>query len=164
VGAADCLAQALEDDGKPDEAEALFRMVIEKSRPRGEDQPRCLTANYHLLRNLAQRQKWEQIDEPGQAILRGLKTGSIAPLKAATYLATYAYGLRESKRYHEAEPLLLDARQRLIADGLTGNPLYPAVNRRLAEICDATGRPDEAARWRQEATPISKSTNPSAAP
>jgi serine/threonine protein kinase/tetratricopeptide (TPR) repeat protein len=88
------------------------------------------------------------------------------PMAVGRYNAMSLLGgaLLGQERYAEAEPLLLEGYEGLKArTKVTEGDRLPEAIDRLVELCTATGRPDEAARWRAErakypfvATPVTR--------
>ena len=69
--------------------------------------------------------------------------------------------LVELKRYREAEPALREAYARLQDTGQTSGPVIAGVLGALAQVCEATGRPDEAAQFQAA---LLAATRPATAP
>jgi hypothetical protein len=59
---------------------------------------------------------------------------------------------------------LLEARRVLSENGQTDGDAMRAVLGALAEVCEQTNRPDEAARWRAELAALRPATAPATAP
>jgi serine/threonine protein kinase/tetratricopeptide (TPR) repeat protein len=86
---------------------------------------------------------------------------TVLPWHVASAQSPLGAALLGQKKYAEAEPLLLAGVQGLMKDERAVSPpargLIPYTMERLIELYEATGRPDEAAKWRKELTARPKS-------
>ena len=87
-----------------------------------------------------------------------------SPAMAARYIARYGPCLVQLHRYQEAEQPLREAHRRLQQTAQQNDPLMREVVAALAEVCDHTNRPDEAAKWRAELALLRAATQPTTAP
>ncbi|MBC8107447.1 MAG: serine/threonine protein kinase [Anaerolineae bacterium] len=161
-------ATAMNNAGRASEAEPLMREALaEITRLRGPDHPHTITAQQNLCGVLQRLERWEEalpLAESGYARLREPGRVQIQPARRAGYLAMYGTCLWKLGRHQEAyEPLIvaLDALRQ--ANG-SNRPLQSRVLQALAEVCETTQRPEEAAKWRAESAALTASTRPTTGP
>jgi hypothetical protein len=61
------------------------------------------------------------------------------------------------QQFTQAEPVLVEAEKRLAETGQGGSEMMRAVYRALADVCDRTNRPQDAAAWRARLAAIPSS-------
>lgn len=149
------LADILRDRGKPAEAEAMQRDVLAMRRKLlGNEHPDVALTLNRLAEMLRAQGRWAEAETFMRECL-SIRESKL-PDDWRTYETRAALGaiLLSENHYEEARPLLLTGyegmkqrRDRIPADGKPH--LQPAVQS-LVQLCEATGHPDEAARWKTE--------------
>jgi serine/threonine protein kinase len=86
--------------------------------------------------------------------------GQIAPVSAALFMSQYGPYLVELHDYERAEAPLLEAYKRLRETGRERHERMRGVVAALAEVCEHTDRPKEAAQWRAELATLRAATRP----
>jgi tetratricopeptide (TPR) repeat protein len=149
------LANVLQDQGKLGEAEALRREALAMEKKLlGSQHPRVAETLADLVRTLLLEDKFTEAETPARDCLalherrrpEGWQTFDARSLLGGALLG--------QKKYPEAESLLLS--------GYKGMKQHeadiPAADKRrlkealqhLVRLCDATGKPEEAAQWKRE--------------
>jgi tetratricopeptide (TPR) repeat protein/tRNA A-37 threonylcarbamoyl transferase component Bud32 len=148
--------------GRLSEAEPLLALWLAKQRPKLSADDLDVALRLKLLGQCQGIQKHyaaaEQSLRESLAISRKKQPLSILRYDTETLLGAALVGQR---RYGSAEPLLLSGARFFKARVASLAPaqrrfLFDAVNR-LIELYDAWGRPEDAARWRQELAALYKS-------
>jgi tetratricopeptide (TPR) repeat protein len=145
------LSRVLMLRGRYAEAEPLLREAIEKRRKvLGELHPYTLGATGALARLYIAMDRFAD----AKSLLARLCEPDVlskqsAPDQAGA-LAGYGQCLMHDKQFTQAEPLLIDAHQRLANLKLDKTEVMRTNLSLLAELCDQTNRPQEAAKWRAE--------------
>ena len=149
------LAGLLSQSGRHAEAEPLSRAAIKGARKRfGAENPRTAGVLATLSLSLIQQSKWTEA-EPllRECLAIRVKT---QPDVWSTFNTKSLLGgvLLGQKKYAEAEPLLLAGCEGLIQREKTipqqGKIRLPEAVERLVQLYEATGKKDEAARWKAE--------------
>jgi serine/threonine protein kinase len=156
--AAYSLAEHLYKRGKPDDAEPLLRELLATQR-------RILPKDHPSVADTLQRL--------GEALATSHRAGDAEPLLVEALAirrrnaSRVDVGEAESLlggclttlgRHAEAEPLLLAGYEKLVASSDTGLRRVERASARLIDLYDASGRPEEAARWRATAGPVGAAT------
>jgi hypothetical protein len=97
-------------------------------------------------------------------IYRRVPASKVDSQLAARYLSLWGPCLVKLGRYAEAEPPLREARERLYSAGLAKDQRMLTVLSALAEVCDRTNRPEEAAQWRAKLRELEAATRPATRP
>ena len=146
LGAMSQLAGLLRRKGDLDGAVEMNRQLLERCRTvHGDDHLHTIFAMNNLGQSLM------SVDRPAEAepifaeAYRRVQGSQLDPKRAAVVMSRWGTCLTELKRYGEAEPPLREAYARLRDSGQTSGPVVAGVLGALAEVCRATGRPDEAA-------------------
>ena len=140
------LAMALRRTDQHDRAEKVWLKSIRLHREmQGPNAEGTYRAEKQLLIHYVRHGHLEQALERAQAILDRLS--GILPEDHAWFVEIkYYLALTHFKaeRYDQAESRLLEIET--IADQIW----RPSIRKRLAELCEKTGRPEEASRWRRD--------------
>jgi serine/threonine protein kinase len=151
------LVKILHEQEKWAEAEVVSREWVPLLRRRALDDPDTLLDGlFWLGLELEAQRKWAEAEPPLRESLELCEKLHESPRPPGS---TRCMGIRRAlgeaflhlQRYAEAEPLLLAS-----YEGLKGNPgKWETLDRRktvaqLAELYDATARPDQAVQWRQK--------------
>ena len=139
------LGYLLGEEAKLAEAETVLREASKQCRRAyGEEHPTTL-ASINFLTNVLARERKFTDAEP---LLAELHEKSLRaegdPKQNARYASKYGLLLARVDRFSEAEKPLREAYDRLIATGQPNVSETRAVLRALAQVCQATGRADEA--------------------
>ena len=161
------LAGALQKQGKLAEAEPLHREAVERaSRVLGPGNPHRLRVASRLASVLEAQGKLSEAELIHKEVYdgaRALPAGQLPPAQVGAMVAPYGLFLARQGRHAEAEPVLRDALSRLVQPPLQGDEPTADVARALADVCEKTGRPDEAAIFRAQAESLAAATRPAAA-
>src|SRR5687768_5309450 len=161
------LASVLQDQGRLAEAESLFREALNLARKTKAVQKehelygQSLDGLGALLR---QRGKLAEAEPLLAELYQWAQRTQYSPAMAARYIARYGPCLVQLHRFQEAEQPLREAHRRLQQTAQPNDPLMREVVAALAEVCDYTNRPDEAAKWRAELALLRAATQPTTAP
>jgi len=151
------LAQTLQEESKLQEAESLFREALAMQKKLlGPEHPALADTLTGVTRTLLLEEKFIEAEPPARealALREKPPSDNWETFEAQSLLGASLLG---QKKYSEAEPLLLSGYQGLKAREQT----IPAVEKRclkdalqcLTQLYDATGKPEEAAKWKQELT------------
>jgi hypothetical protein len=80
------------------------------------------------------------------------------------YMSGYGVCLAKLNRYEEADAPLREAYRLAKARAKVDVHRLRGIMSGLAEVCDHTNRPDEAAKWRAELAALQAATQPSTRP
>ena len=159
------LALALEGQNKPDEAEPLHREALRGRRAvLGDGHPDTLTSINNLGLLLQKQWRFAEVEPLFAELYQQARASQLPPAEAAHCLSLHGPCLVRLGRYAEAEEPLRVAHARLAQTGQGKQKRMREVLKSLAEVCDRTGRPDEAAKWRAELTAAEAATRPATAP
>ncbi len=149
--------------GRLNQAEPLFREALElRRRVLGVDHPDTLGSLYTLARLLQQTSRGIEADPLYRELYQRASTAQIPRSQAAIYISRCGIFLIELRRYGEAEQPLREAYRRLCDAGQQKSAVNGEVVEALAVMCDKTGRPEEAAKWRAELVKPDAATRPGA--
>ncbi|MBC8106985.1 MAG: tetratricopeptide repeat protein, partial [Anaerolineae bacterium] len=131
------------------EAEPLLRQAYEtRKRVLSPTHPHTLSAMGGLVQALVMQGKWAEAEPLLQQLKQPEYFDKLDPLQQAVVVARLSTRLADTHQFAEAEPMLLDARRRLIeTKQLKGQR---EVLQSLMTIYDSTNRPADAARYRAE--------------
>jgi non-specific serine/threonine protein kinase/serine/threonine-protein kinase len=154
------LGFTLEESGKLHEAETVYRDLLARAR---EALPENHRTTLVALGNLASAlQKQGRDDEAMQLyteLYERVQHAELPPAVAGRYMTPYGVNLSKRGRYEQAEAPLLEAREKLAEGKMTSTTYMRDVLGALAEVCEQTNRPADAARWREQLAQL-----PSSAP
>ena len=161
VGSLNNYASVLASLRRESESAPLYREALERYRRLlGVDHPSTLhvMGNYGLILMTLGRVKEA---EPVLAELyERTITAPSRPKRAAEYISAYGRCLLTLRKHAQAERPLREAYERLQASGSDAQGNLKAVAAAIAEVCDHTNRPDEAAKWRSELAALEAVTRP----
>jgi tetratricopeptide (TPR) repeat protein len=154
------LARTYRNQGRYDEAEPLYREALDTfRRTLGEDHPYTLTAMNNLAVLYKTQGRYAEAEPLFREDLRISRAGVRSSALPHEHIVT-GYTIRKNGaclaamgRYQEAEQLLLEAHEILVAAVGTADPEVRLASRNLVALYDAGGRPEEAARWKGEGAP-----------
>jgi non-specific serine/threonine protein kinase/serine/threonine-protein kinase len=145
------LGRALTLQGKYAEGEKLHRKALDKRRRvLGEKHVDTISAAMGLAYVYEQQERWAEA-EP--LLASACETGAISQLPAnhaATTMARLGFCLAKEGKLPAAEPILVDAWNRLSATGQGRSDAAQRTLSLLAEMCRKTGRPDQAQKWQAQ--------------
>jgi non-specific serine/threonine protein kinase/serine/threonine-protein kinase len=149
------LAYTLQSAARHAEAEVMYRDLLERLRRALPENHRTTLATMGNLATTleAQQKNEEALGWFGDLYQRAL-VAQITPSAVVRYTSPYGVRLARAGRYAEAEGPLLEARRRMEAANLTQTVNMREVLTSLAEVCQHTGREQEAARYRAEAAKL----------
>jgi hypothetical protein len=78
-------------------------------------------------------------------------------------MSFWGVSLAQMHRYADAEPPLIESHRRLMETGLNKILQARLVVAALADLCDHTNRPTEAAKWRDQLHTLEAATRPAPA-
>jgi serine/threonine protein kinase/Tfp pilus assembly protein PilF len=143
------LATLLKGRGQVDEAIALLREALQRHRRTlGPAHPDTMLSMNNLGQALSAKGAPADAEPLFAEVYRRVPESQIDAKTAAVVMSRWGPCLVELGRYAEAEAPLLEAHRRLTDTGQSQAPTMGSVLEALAETCDRTARPDEAAQWR----------------
>jgi tetratricopeptide (TPR) repeat protein len=146
-------------------AEPLLREALDRSRRvSGDGHANTLSILRNLGRSYSAQQRFAEAEPVLAELYRRAPAAQLPPQHVAQYVSFYGPCLAKLGRYAEAEHPLRDAMDRLRATDQTRGEHMRRVLSALADVCQHTARPDEAARWRVELAALSPSTRPATGP
>ena len=162
MGAMSQLAGLLRRKGDLEGSLALHRESLALCRKvHGDDHPHTIFAMNNVGQSLMAMGKPGEAEPLFAEAYRRTPGSEIDVKRAAQIMSRWGICLVELKRYREAEPALREAYARLRDTGQTSGPVIAGVLGALAQVCEATGRPDEAARFQAA---LLAATRPATAP
>ena len=148
MGAMSQLAGLLRRKGDLPGSLALHRASLAQCRKvHGDDHPHTIFAMNNVGQTLMAMEKPAEAEPLFAEAYRRTPKAEIDPKRAAQIMSRWGICLAQLKRYGEAEPPLREAYARLRDSGQTSGSVIAGVLGALAQVCEATGRPDEAARF-----------------
>ena len=143
------------------EAEPLFRQSLERRRGLiGDAHPDTLGSLSNLGRTLRALDRPQEAEPIFAELYRRAPAAQLQPQQAAFFMSHWGVCLAQLGRYAEAEDPLRHALERLRATQQQRSEHMSRVLRALADVCDNTDRPDEAARFRAELETLHATTRP----
>jgi tetratricopeptide (TPR) repeat protein len=159
------LTAVLQLQGKTAEAESLYGVaLVNLRRVLGDDHPDTLKVLNNLVYLLESEQRFADALPMLEELYRRAGASELPAPQVALFTSRYGPALVRLGRYEEAEDPLRRAYERLKSADLSGERRMRVVVEALAEVCDHTARPDEAARWRAELAALIAATQPATAP
>ncbi len=159
------LAETLRLKGNYSSAELLLRESLTISQTvSGDHHANTLSAMSNMGRLLAETDRLSEAEPLLAELYRRVPTSQMDPKNVARHMSLYGPCLAGLGRYEQAEQPLHEAHQRLTSAGLTTDPRMRAVLEALADVCDHTKRPDEAADWRAKLKELEAATQPATRP
>ncbi|WP_428936842.1 tetratricopeptide repeat protein [Fontivita pretiosa] len=148
--------------GRLETAEALWREEMEGLRSvLGADHPETLRSVNNVGYLLFAQGRLDKAEPLLREALDGrrrvLGSDHLDTLGSMKHLGTL---LRAAGRLSDAETLFAQAYRTIQSRGLQKHEVARSVVAALAEICDHTGRPTDAARWRAELAALEATTRP----
>jgi tetratricopeptide (TPR) repeat protein len=159
------LAFSLQRQSKLTQAEPLYREALERRRRvQGDAHRDTLATLANLGGMLADENRLTEAEPLLAELYRHAAASEAGPKFAALHLSYYGPCLARMGRYLEAEQPLREAYQRLTSTGLATDPRTVVVLGALADVCDHTNRPEEAAEWRAKLKDLQAATQPATNP
>ena len=147
------------------DAEPLFRSALQlRIQIYGEAHPETLGTTSNLARTLRELGRIDEAEPLFATLYRRAAIAPLPPRQAALFMSHWGPCLATLGRYAEAEAPLREAMGRLEATQQTTGDHMGRVLRGLAEVCDHTNRPDEAARWRARSSTLEAATRSATRP
>jgi non-specific serine/threonine protein kinase/serine/threonine-protein kinase len=157
------LGSTLRKKGELNEAEIYIRRAGEGlRRTLIEDHLDTLEADKEMALLREEQSKIDDAESRLRELYLKVLRLPIPPAEAAQFIGTYGLFLARQSRYGDAEKPLREAYARLAQTQQQGRERTRLVVASLAEVCKHTGRPDEAARWRETLTRLHAATQPAA--
>jgi tetratricopeptide (TPR) repeat protein len=152
----------LRDQGRLDEAEPLWREAMERNRRTlGDDHFNTQVSISNLGVLLMAQGKTREAEPLFEELYRRAATSQLAPVHAAMLMSNYALTLPKLNKHEQAYAPLTEVVTRL----RSLEPVNPRMPRdpllALIDVCERTGRQDEAAAWRAELKKVKAGTRPS---
>ena len=158
------LGFTLQELNRQPEAEGIYRDLLERSRKSlPENHRMTLVAMGNLASALQKQGKDDEAMQLYTELYGRVKVTELPPAVAGRYMTPYGVNLAKRGRFEEAEAPLREARERLEEGKMVNTTYMRDVLDALAQVCERTGRPDEAARWRAQLAQIA-TTAPSTRP
>jgi tetratricopeptide (TPR) repeat protein len=155
----------LQARGRLAEAEPFYREALERRRRvLGPDHPDTVRSNNNVGSVLEAQGKLVEAEPFFAESFRLAQNSQNPPDIAAVYVSRYGPCLVKLGKYDQAEQPLREAERRLRQTGQANSREMRGVLAGLAEVCDQTDRPDEAARWRAELARIQPASGPASNP
>ncbi len=130
-------------------AEPVFRDALQRSRRvSGDNHAETLGILRNLGWMLLDQGRFDEAEPLLLELYQRVQRAQVHPRIAAEYVSFYGPCLVRLGRYEDAEQPLRDAYAKLCSAGLERHARTRVVLEALAEVCDHTTRPDEAAEWR----------------
>jgi serine/threonine protein kinase/Tfp pilus assembly protein PilF len=157
------LGGLLFDQKKFTEAEALFREAVSgRRRHFGDEHPETMRAMYNLCRVVRDQGRHAEAEPVAAELYRLCQAAKLPPGQMALYLSPWGDCLAQLGRHADAEPPLRHAHERLAATNQTRSDEMKSVLAALILVCQQTGRPEEAEKWRAEL--VASTSRPATAP
>jgi tetratricopeptide (TPR) repeat protein len=106
---------------------------------------------------------WSAAEPLFRDLYEKAQVAKLPPLDAARFMSDLGPSLVMLSKYDQAAGPLLEAHKRLSQTGMQRDERMRVVVWGLAEMYDHTGRPSEAARWREELSRLRAATQPTRA-
>jgi non-specific serine/threonine protein kinase/serine/threonine-protein kinase len=144
------------------EAEELFKDVIaRRRRVQGPHHPDTLSSAANLSMVYESQKRYAEAEALLAELCRPEALAAVSPGWRAAYVGRRGVCLARLERFEEAEPLLRDARQRLMDLGQVRGRGIREVVRSLIFIAQRAGRTEEVERLRAELDRLEAATRPS---
>jgi hypothetical protein len=143
------MASLLLAQGKLAEAEAMNRDVLARCRETfGDDHPHTLMSLHNLAHALALQDKWPDAEPLYAELYRRVPQSQLDPARSALMMSRWGVSLVNLERFAEAETPLLESLKRLEETDQLQTPAGQSLREAIVKLYEATGRPEEAARYR----------------
>jgi tetratricopeptide (TPR) repeat protein len=141
------------------DAEALFRKVLDaRRRVQSDAHPDTLGTLSNLGRAIRAQSRDADAEPVFAELYRLTPTADVPARQAALFTSHWGPCLVQLGRYDAADAPLRDAMERLSATDQTTGEHMQRVLSALAEVCQRTGRPDEAAALRERLGALAPTT------
>jgi serine/threonine protein kinase len=155
----------LEYLGRYDEAEVFVRQALQQRRHLlGDGHPQTLNSIDDYVDILTALHRDADAEPLSAELYEKAAKAQIAPRTVASYIAQYGPVLVRLGKYADAEAPLREAHRRLTETKQTTTGRMRSVLAGLADVCEQTNRPDEAAQWRRALETAQAATRPTTAP
>jgi tetratricopeptide (TPR) repeat protein len=161
------LASVLIHLGRRSEAEPLLREVLEWSRRQlGPDHALTLAHLNDLGTFLKDGERGQEAVPVFEELFTRCRFGSnsLSNRMRVNYMSRLGLTLIQMSRYHEAEGALRQTFDTMVAVGIDRGNLAETILSALADVCERTSRPDEAANWREKIAASQATTRSASAP
>jgi serine/threonine protein kinase len=143
-----------------DDAEPLLQSAMVKRRAvLGETHPYTIGTTMNLAMSHVMRGKLAEAEPLFARVCQPDVQEKLTPDARAETTGRWGALLASLKQPARAEPVLLDARRQFVALDRGADGAMRPVLAALADVCDQTNRPEEAARWRAELRAIRPATS-----
>jgi serine/threonine protein kinase len=133
------------------EAVPFYQLVLDgRRRVLGPDHPETLKAMFNCASNLSVLGRHAEAEPIAAELYAKAPRAQVAPAMAAIFTTLYGACLAKQERYDQAEAPLREAYRRMRETGQGADARMRTVTTALADVCEHTNRPDEAARLRSE--------------
>jgi serine/threonine protein kinase len=158
-------AKLCDDMGKDDEAEKLFREVLEKSATTMEPdhQNRLIWLN-NLARLLDTTGRSADAEPVYKELVERSRRALPGQFLTAIFERNYAGCLVQLGKFEDAEPLMLDAEKIIVASVPKEHPHVKTSWARLADLYDKMSQPEKAKPWRDKIAELEKAAPPTPPP
>jgi hypothetical protein len=158
------IGTALRMSDQFDEAEFYTRRACEGlQRVLGEEHLTTLEADQEMAFLREDQKHIDEAESRLAEIRQKTIRFSIPDSEAAQFIGSYGLFLTRQSRYTDAEKPLRQAYALLEQTHQLRRHWARQIAAAMAEVCDHTGRPDEASRWRREVAKLRAATQPAIA-
>ena len=155
------LASILQAKGELAEAESLFRQVVQRCGELfGQNHPYTLGTMKNLAKVLSEQGKLAEAEPIFAEVFRRTPQIEHDPKWKAIYMCGWGVCLARMQRYAAAEPPLREAYEQLQSTAQHDTTEMREVTAALADVCEHTNRPDEAAKWCRQLATIQPASQP----
>jgi tetratricopeptide (TPR) repeat protein len=151
--------------GRLDDTEPLYREALQRSRRvLGDDHPNTLSSINNMGFLLQSQGKLSEAEPYYEELYRRAPKSPLAPRDVASSVARYGVCLARLGKHERAAVVLVEARERLRAIGMTTGPAMRDVLTALADVSQKANRPDDAAHFRAELASLQVATRAATGP
>jgi tetratricopeptide (TPR) repeat protein len=148
-------------NGNFTDAQNLLSEALRRRRTvLGDDHPDTISSLFNLGSLFEKQEHFAEAEPLFAEMYRRILVSQIPAPHVAEAIAHYGPCLVKLGRYTEAEQPLREAERRLRETGQGQTENMQRVMSALAEVCEHTDRPDEAAQWRAELSALQATTQP----
>ena len=129
----------------------------------GDDHPETISSLFNLGSLFEMQENFAEAEPLFAEMYQRILVSQVPAPYVAEAISHYGPCLVKLGRYSEAEQPLREAERRLRQTGQEQTENMQKVVWALAEVCNRTDRPDEAAQWRAELAKLTTTTQPATA-